>query len=448
MVMPVDQSIPIVAIYNNLETFGNFLTRGTDPATIVERAYRGDRAVFWLGDPKLVITTSPIPDAEQFCQRWGYPGTRVLSPGKPDWQLNEDIRLSASIRAELVAYAGARRALQLIPYATTEQFYQLAEALRKEDHLTILLPESPSSDCLWVRDLIDTKAGFRKLIAQWLPSGADWLPQGAACETITEAAQVAVALLSQGKTVIIKADKGESGLGHQTFYPEQELTETAIYRQLEQNPYLKDDWIIVEEFIPSTHQASPSLELFVPPLGQGEPRVTYLSNQLITGQGTFIGVVIDPAFYRLPWYADFEAIGLCAARQLQIMGYVGHFDIDAVIDDQNRLWLLEVNARRTGGTFVHEFARHHLGEDYGDQYVLLSDNKIPAGGVPNAETLMNYLGDLLYPMNDEKQGIVLSVTSALAVNEFGCIIVGRTQAEVTDLYEQMRERIKMITCAV
>jgi hypothetical protein len=251
-------------------------------------------------------------------------------------------------------------------------------------------------------------------------------------------------LVNQGKTVIVNADKGESGLGHQVFYPQQGLTISSIRAKLEENVYLNNDWIIVEEFIGSELTQSPSLELFVPALGQGEPYITYLSNQLITGSGTFIGVMISPTFYQQPWYADFEASGLCIARHLQAIGYIGHFDLDAVIDIDNHLWLLEINARRTGGTFVHEFACHQLGEDYRSRYVLLSDNKIPAPNVHSTEQLMDVLSDLLFPQHNEKKGIVLSVTSALAVGEFGCIIVGADEDEVTQFYEQMKGRITAV----
>lgn len=440
----VDPAIPTVAIYNNLETFGKFLTRGTDPANIVKRAYRGDRAVFWLGDPKLVITTAPIPDAEQFCARWGYPGTRMLSPNKPDWQLSVDIQTSAAIRAALIAYAGPQRTLRMIPYATTTQFLEMVETLRREDGLTILLPESPSSEHLWVRDLIDTKVGFRKLAGQWLPPTQAWLPAGAACEGKHLAVLACKDLLDQGKTVMVKADKGESGLGHQVFSPEQELTITALRAKLEANVYLNNDWIIVEEFIPSQGNQSPSLEFFVPPLGEGEPYPTYLSNQLISGPSTFIGVMISKALYQQPWYADFASSGLCVARHLQAMGYVGHFDMDAVIDNDNRLWLLEVNARRTGGTFVHEFACHHLGEDYLEHYVILSDNKLQAGKIRTMDQLMAALDDLLYPHYGGKKGIWLSVVSALAVGEYGCIIVGADQEEATHIYKEMKARLAVV----
>ncbi len=58
--------------------------------------------------------------------------------------------------------------------------------------------------------------------------------------------------------------------------------------------------------------------------------------------------------------------GMIFARRLQQMGYVGHFDLDTVVDDAGRVYLLEINPRRTGGTHVHEFAEHVFGADYLD----------------------------------------------------------------------------------
>ncbi len=69
------------------------------------------------------------------------------------------------------------------------------------------------------------------------------------------------------------------------------------------------------------------------------------------------------------------------AHRLQAMGYVGHFDLDTVVNDDGRVYLLEINPRRTGGTHVHEFAEHVFGADYLDKVTLLSNDTLSSGGI-------------------------------------------------------------------
>ena len=63
------------------------------------------------------------------------------------------------------------------------------------------------------------------------------------------------------------------------------------------------------------------------------------------------------------------------------MGYVGHFDLDTVVNDEGRVYLLEINPRRTGGTHVHEFADHVFGADYLDKVALLSNDTLSSGSI-------------------------------------------------------------------
>lgn len=434
-------SLPTVIVYNNLEAYFEFLNRAGDAQVLEKRRYRGDRALLWCGDPKLVLVTAPIPHADYLRQRGGYPGTRYLMPASPSFSLSQDIMREPALLREIADYAGAPRAVRLIPYATTRPFLRLADMLRRGYGLTVILPESPSPDCLWVRDYIDTKSGFRLLASRWLPDADDLLPQGMACHNLQLAAEAAYWLCKQGRACVIKADRGEGGLGHLIIQPDACGATDGILEQLQANPFLRGDLIIVEEYIPSSRQLSPSLEFFVPPAGQGKPEITYLSNQIFLTFGNFGGVLISRELTKAPWYPTLARAGLTIAERLQAMGYVGHFDLDTVIDDHDRVFLLEVNSRRTGGTHVHEFARFHLGPDYLKEVTLLGHNKLPTGNITRFNELLDAIGDLLYPIQSTRRGIIITVTSALAVREFGCIIVAASTQEATLLQQQLLARL-------
>jgi hypothetical protein len=435
--------IPVVAIYNNLEVAYDFLNRSHDSEVVRRRYSRGDRALLWLGDPKLAFVTMPVPHADYVCERLGYAGTQVLAPLAPSAALSLDILAEPRLLERLLEYAGPARTVQLVPYATTREFLHLADTLCRDHGLHVLLPESPSLDCLWVRDYADTKAGFRTLAARWLSQMPDLLPEGVVCRTFDQAVEVAHWFGQRGKACVVKADSGESGLGHTLLWPEECDVMDCVLERLRANDFLQDDLIIVEEYIQSTVQMSPSLEFFVPPLGRGRPQVTYLASQLFDqGFGRFSGVMLSRDFMETPWYPILATSGQIIAEQLQALGYVGHFDLDAVVDDDERVHLLEVNTRRTGGTHVYEFARFAFGPDYLGQAALISHNSLACGTIGSLDSLLAGIGDLFYPIGSEKRGVVLTVSSTLPTHEFGCIVVGPTSAAALALEQELRTRIE------
>jgi hypothetical protein len=318
----------------------------------------------------------------------------------------------------------------------------LAQTLQNDDGLVVHLPETPAPEAVWLRDYVDTKAGFRVLASRWLPNADQLLPPGVICRDAETAADAALWFHHQQRACMVKADNGESGLGHTLLPLEPRLSLGQIQQQLQLNPYLRDNLIVVEEYVDAARHVSPSLELFVPPRGQGEPRITYLSQQLFRGFGQFSGVLVSREMLAEPWYPALAESGLTIARHLQAEGYVGHFDVDAVVDDAHRVWLLEVNSRRTGGTYVHEFAVHAFGPDYLEAVTLLSHAKLPSGRLTTVAELLAAIGDLRYPRHGERRGVVVAVTSALAAGEFGCIIVAGTTAEALQLQDQLLRRLE------
>lgn len=436
--MPVpDQGTLTVAVHNNLETFFKFLQRAEDPDIFQKRKYRGDRGLFWLGDPKLLFVTAASPGAKIVSQRWGYPGTEVLAPANPTHQLSLDILNEPKLVARIVDYAGPGRTLRLVPYATTVEFLQLAETLRTRYGLTILLPESPLPENLWLRDYVDTKAGFRDFVSRSIP-GEDLFPPGFVCENIAQAARSVDWFFGRGEACVVKANSGESGIGHNIFSPG-EVHPKTVLEILRQNPFLQNDIIIVERYITAPAYSSPSLELFVPAMGAGRPRATYVSQQLFSEFGRFAGVMISRSQEQASWYPLLYERGMKIAEALQGQGYVGHFDLDAVIDSHGHPYLLEINARRTGGTYVHEFARHTFGPDYLQHIVLLSQNAIRSAGITRVEDLLDCLSGLLFPDYAPQSGIVITVTSTLEAGEFGCICIATDEAKVLELNAALME---------
>ena len=183
--------VPLVAVYNNLEVAYDFLNRSHDDEVVRRRYSRGDHALLWLGDPKLAFVTLPVPHTDYVRERLGYANTEVAAPLAPTAALSHDILNEPRLLERLLEYAGPARTVQLVPYATTREFLHLADILQRDHGLNVLLPESPSLDCLWVRDYADTKAGFRTLAERWLSHTPELLPEGVVCRTFQQAVEVA-----------------------------------------------------------------------------------------------------------------------------------------------------------------------------------------------------------------------------------------------------------------
>ena len=422
---------PTVIVSNFAEAHADFLGRCADPdqrkELILSETYHADRTLLWAGDPKLVIVSYPIAHEEFIRQRLNFSGTIHAFPEEPTYFLCRDILRENSLMEKIAAFAGEAGIIDLIPYATTSDFLELVEALRTKFNLEVRTPESPRPNDFWLRDYVDTKNGFRSLASLWLENAEDLLTLGISCYSMTDALRVVEWFSQNGESCVVKADTGESGIGTVVVHPYTEAERDEIVERLKKDPYFADELILVERYAHSSEQTSPSLEVRVPRLGDGEPEVTYVSKQLFLNFGDFCGIQIDKSLYQSSWYPKLERSGLLLAKRLQLMGYAGHFDMDCIVDDDDHLYLLEINARRTGGTHVHEFAKHFYGEDYIEKASFVSYEAMDSGEITDPHELMEALREFLLPINgDDSHGLVVTITRALHNHRFGCIAVAQT----------------------
>lgn len=441
-----DPSLPLVVLGNFAEGHYEFLNRAKDiqarQELLEDEDAHGDRVLLWLREPKMTISSYPIRHAERLLNQLNFHQTLHLMPPSPSGKLCSDILHEPGLINRIIDYAGPGRAIQLVPYASTAEFYQLVASLQTDHHLQVILPESPSPDLLWLRDYIDSKAGFRCLIQECKLNSSTSLLPAFICQNRTQAAQTADWFIHQGKTCIIKADTSENGIGHVMASPENYPGFELFLEKLQRNSFINGDLITVEQYLGKPCPLSPSLEMFVPPKGLGQPQITYLSQQLFKdGEniGDFYGVLICPEFVNSSWYNALADSGLNIARHLQSLGYVGHFDLDCVVDDDGHIYLLEINARRTGGTHVHELAKQIFGNNYIDRICLLSNDSANSGKIDTVDRLFEALDPLLFPVGNHLAGVFVTITSMIRKHKFGYIMVGRTTQELITLEEQLAE---------
>ena len=451
--------VPVVVIANTAEAYSSFLWRINDSSLhnyhVRQTHASSDRALLWQGDSKLVIGSLPIFHLE-YLNAIGhyYKHTKYCHPKTPSVSLCEDIRNDASVLKCLLNYISPHKTIHCIPYANTSAFFKLVEFLETCYNLTVLLPESPYYKNLWIKDYLDTKMGFRTLTSRWLGDTENVLPFGVHSSSLEEAVNIITWFLQRNCACIVKDNSGYLGLGQITVHPnalQQENFANHLLQQIAQHPYLEPSDLVIEEFIQSSQKQYPSAEFFVPPVTTGVPFLTYVCNQVFS-KGNFIGVLISPEQKNASWYLTLINYGLIVAQNLQNMGFIGYFDVDAIVDDSENLYALEVNTRRTGATHVHEAACHLLGKHYVDNFTLLSRNSVKTKTNIAIDTLLECIDTLLFPMNSSnlkdkdatRKGIIITHSSNLPQLEFGYLIIAGSTQETMSIHQEMSRLIEIL----
>ena len=421
-----------------------------DPALreheILDSYYIEDRALLWGGGRKVVVTSQPVePAFLQYLQRvMGYQELANLAPQRATDALCEDILREEALRRDIVARLRGRGPVRLISFVASAKVLEVAEALRAEG-LDISTPECPPADLLWVRDYLDSKAGFRRFFESI--SGevrGVRIPEGAVCESPAEAARMAARFLSEGRGCLCKPNNSQSGVGFQILRPGA-VPGPDLQARLEADPQMTSDCIVVEELIemdPGIGGGSPSIELRVPAEPERDAEFMYPCGQILTPSGYFFGVemyrgVVSPALER-----TMEEAGLAVARAMRRLGYVGVFDMDMVASKGGALYAVEVNTRRTGGTHAHEAAQALFGPRYWERVAVISNNDLAYEGPQLSYVALDeLLGDLRFPAHGRKEGILPTIVSSLVSNRVGYIAFGATIERARELEREFHRRL-------
>ena len=414
--------------------------------------YIQDRALLWRGGRKVVVTSLPVEPAHlRYLQEaMGYARLENLSPREPTDSLCADVLREGDLRAAIVARLRGSVEVRLIPFVAQPQVYAVAEALRQEG-IAVTTPECPPADLLWVRDYLDSKAGFRRFFASIQPRIEGLrLPEGGVAQDPAGAARLAARFLDQGRACLCKPNNSQGGVGFLILQPgdlegDVRALRQAVRARLEADSQMRSGAIVVEELIAmdrSVGGGSPSLEMCVPSDPARDVEFTYLCGQILTPSGYFYGVemydgVVSPALQH-----TLKAAGLAVAREVRRLGYVGIFDLDLVAGTDGELYAVEINTRRTGGTHAHEAAEALLGPRYWERAAVICNNELAYAGPPLAYAgLQELLRGLLFPVGGQKEGIVPTIVTSLPANRFGYLALGPNIRRTRSLERDVHQRL-------
>lgn len=410
--------------------------------------YEANRAALYGDDNKVIVTSYPINREylSDLSKTAGWQRVINLYPDNPHPSISEDLRQNAQLRNEFVRIIKENPKIKLIQYRTTPEFQRLAAWLKKQ-RLNFKTPELISEENEFILEYYNTKRGFRHLWSTVLGEGRKDIniPKGFICGNLDEAFEAAWWFKSRNQNFVLKYNRGVQGVGVSLNYAKDFAADKSSFKsQLKTNlkeGFWSEPAVIVEELIipdPNLLGGSPNVELFIDELGK--VIFSYPCEQILEHGKKFIGVKIHPELLKYPQMQAAKNAGLEFGQALAQKGYRGCFDIDLVIDKKGRVYAVEANLRRTGGTHLHEFGTSLLGKNYYQTFYLISLDLALKKPIDYQQFKKWFEADL-YNRNN-KQGLVLANADLLSQQILVPLIIGKSWEQAEALWRRLNKKLK------
>ena len=157
-----------------------------------------------------------------------------------------------------------------------------------------------------------------------------------------------------------------------------------------------------------------------------------------TAISSFGGVTIGKDILGKKETKELTRLGKIVGKKYWEMGYRGYFDIDVVVEkDTKQIYLIETNARRTGGTHVYDIAKKLFGSGWEQNNFLISNDQFCYGKkVMSPKDIFDKCKDLLYPIDNHKSGIIITLIDEKRP-AFGFVVGGRNKVECLKMYKEL-----------
>jgi len=444
------QRIKNIFIANIAEAFADLLEQ-----TVLNNSDQQDRfqqeidlsqrAQFWGGNDKIIITPEPIPNTllKNNSECIGYKNITNLWPKNNGVQLCKSIMDDTTLIKNLIKIIRENPYTKISSYSFTDNYANLLRLLKSKVVRWRATNVPHAANPANLVKTIDSKSGFREIIADLFPVKNLRLPRGFICESEKDVLKAIFEFLGEGRGFVIKVHNGESGWGVKIVDDDtaQDLNQTMMREWLSRlfgsDPVWKFAPYVVEEFISVDSTIAGGFP-------SGEGHITnqgfifdYECGQEVTKEGSFKGVVISSSI--LPSFASknikiaMEMIG----KKFHTNGYRGIFDIDFAAGVDGNLYILESNARMTGGTHVYDIMSY-LGLNGNNTYVLSNDSFCYDAPVQKPDKILALLSNIIYPINHQKRGLILSFIS-MSRPVIGIIVVGENREDARLLIHRAKD---------
>lgn len=450
------QKEPTVYVFNMSEDVWQFISAMTDKKTqekeIIWNSYLCERDLFSFADEDHIVFIFPYDISRDFLEYYitlfGKKDFTILVPKKNSGEICIDSLIDKMLMQKLISTTNGHRKLTLLSYATTPQLFDLVHALEKQG-LIVNLKESPDEEDSWTVNFFGSKSGIRQLSQKSLREEPDFrMSDGSIVMGIVDAAKIAASMYGRERGVVLKTNKGHSGMGI-LIYRNGELpndfhtcVQTLIER-LAKEAYWSKFPIVIEELIPinaSVGNGFPSIEFYINKAGK--VNFLYYCTLRVTKQGEFQGIEIHEDILADNVKARMLDTGFFIGEKFSQSGYRGYFDIDFAAGKNGELYVTETNIRRTGGTHVYKTAKKLFGENFLLESYILSNNSLD---IHESYNSFAQLHDRLLPLLFDKktrEGIILCSEQLLSLHKMAYIIFAPTKKRSYEIEAQMIQLVQ------
>ncbi len=365
-------------------------------------------ALFWGldGADRVVVLPGEVDGLllDELFERIGCPVPRVIvATGDPSALCRNLASDERAIDSFLSFAGGGGVALQA--WGETSGLHQLAARLEEEG--VRVSHDYGDREHQWVAHMLDSKAGFRALVSG-IGSAEVRMAAGVVAADINEAALKARTLAGGLYTVVVKADRGASGVCHTLIAPGGRMKMGVLNhlliaaRSIEE---LSGGPLVVERYISDGMDTprSVSAQCLITD-GNAHHRLftaSHINGPGGAGLGGVVGVgAVEEGLE--------EKIGQAAkiiCNEVAAAGYRGRLGLDFAVDVSGGLWTLEMNARRTTFSAVHELLSTIAKAQGGGGLCALYDEQLPLPlQLGDWTTFKSKAPPLLFPLNGEPEG--------------------------------------------
>ena len=319
-----------------------------DIAGVEEYQHRGRLRA---GDHDVYVTVTPAIDGyEAYCRnvlRLGTPEHLIADPAGPPIYVARACAQGRT-RTRLAQIAKDASGMTIHPYMGIEDVWELAATLSVDSRSEVRVV-APPPPVTWIAN---DKAVFSELVERVL--GRDFLVETRiAHDSLTIESDLRT-LAQQYPRVGLKRTRCASAMGNAVFSAPQVQTKRdasrAVERFLRRTEWPEGEEVLSVAWIET--DLSPSTQLWIPPLGSGQPRLDGIYEQILEGDHkVFVGS--RPSGLPSTVNEALATSALLVGSALQELGYVGRCSFDHLVtgdpEGDFRALLTECNGR-WGGT--------------------------------------------------------------------------------------------------
>ena len=458
-ISPEKKHSVLVYVFNMSEDVWSFISAMSDAnarsAEIVENAYLGDVRLFQFAcesDEILYISPQGVSDEflEYFRSLFGPKKVTILTTGQHSGVICDDILHDPSIMTALVEAANSSKKLSITSYAVTQPFLHLITALR-EKGLTVVTPEAPDEEDAWTVNFFGSKSGIRQLAQMSTNEEPDFkMSDGLICFGIEDASKIAAIRYVKEQGVVLKTNKGHSGLGVEIFRPgdlpgDFHACQKEIYDILTKNSYWQMFPIVIEKLIhvaTTIAGGNPNVEFKISRNGRID--FLYHCGVLVTKDGQFHGIEIGHDIMPERVAAQIKDTGFYIAERYASAGYRGYFDVDYLAAKNGDIYVAESNVRSTGGTFVYATATALFGDRFMFDTYLFSNNGYNISHLKRQKfsELLERLSPILFA-KDTKEGLIVTSEHLLRMQKLSFIIFAKNKKRAYEIEARMEELLRL-----